>query len=258
MVLVAVFTFTFIAAGCERESIPYVSVTQTLSSSCVDVEVSKPITKSQYKYIADQAYNFLYINDETIIKNIYSLNKADTVCSTGSPDVWKVVSGFIVDLNQPNKALYYPGGKNTGDGNFAYIYAKARFIDQDGKAHDYWLQFQGNPPGYWFELAQWDKPVSESKNRPGLTAMKILATGKNSDDTSSYIDANRIIPDGLLKLNDQFIAVVHVGYINGDEGFTSTDTLKQFVNAVEGKGKFPVAPDGFFLPVQAMIVSSRP
>jgi hypothetical protein len=220
------------------------------------------MTESQIEYLQNRAYNFLYTTDVKSIENIYSLNRADTVCSPGYPtgnfNVWKVVSGFIVDLKQPNQDLYNPGGENIGGGNFVNIYAKARFVSQDGQENDYWLQLTGNPPDYWFQLVQWDKSISESKNRSGLTAMDILATEKNGDGTSSYLDANTMIPNGLLNVNDQFVAILYVGYTTSDEGFMTNDVMKQFVNAVEGKAEFPIVPDGFFLPVQAMIVPSRP
>lgn len=248
--------------ACQAKEIPLVSPTQTPSERCVDAEFFMPMTKSQLEYIGNHAYNFIYVSDEKNIESVYSLNRADTVCSEGFPtgnfNVWKVVSGFIVDINQPNKDLYDPGGTNTGGGSFVNIYAKARFISQDGKEHDYWLQLQGNPPGHWFQLVQWDKSISESKNQIGLTAMEVLATEKNGDGTSSYVDANTIIPDGLLKVNDQFVAIVYAGYTNRDAGFTTSYVMKQLVNAIEGEAEFPNALDGFFLPVQAIIVPSRP
>lgn len=241
-----------------------IALSQTPLPPCVDTEISSPMTESQIEYFQSHAYNFLYSSDEQSIDNIYSVNRADIVCSQyyGSPSgnftVWKVVSGFIIDVNQPDENLYYPGGTNTAGGSFVNIYAKARFISQEGSEHDYWLQLQGNPPGYWFQLVQWDESISESRNQPGLTAMEILATGKNGDGSSSFIDANMMIPNGLLKAKDQFVAVLYAGYINDDEGVKSSDLLEQFANAVEGKAKFPIAPEGFFLSVQAMIVPSRP
>jgi len=262
--LFAFFLLSFFVLSCQAKSFSLVSPIQTPAPSCVGIETSKPMTESQFEYIGSHAYNFFYVNDEKSLRNVYSLNRADTVCSqyygstSGNFDVWKVVSGFIVDIKQPNQDLYYSGGVNTAGGSFVNIYAKARFISQDGKEHDYWLQLQGNPPEYWFQLVQWDKSISESKNKSGLTAMDILATEKNGDGTSSYIDANTMIPNGLLKVNDQFVAIVRTGYTSSDEGFMTNDVMKQFVNAVEGKAEFPIAPDGFFLPVQAMIVPSRP
>jgi hypothetical protein len=259
--LLVLFSGFFITA-CQAKEISLVSPTQTPSAPCIDVEFSKPMTENQLEYIGNHAYNFIYVSEEKNIQSVYSLNRVDTVCSEGYPagnfNVWKVVSGFIVDINQPNKDLYYPGGTNTGGGSFVNIYAKARFISQDGKEHDYWLQLQGNPPGYWFQLVQWNKPISESKNQIELTAMEVLATEKNGDGTNSYIDANTIIPDGLLKVNDQFVAILYAGYTSKDAAFTTSDVMKQFVNALEGEAEFPNAPDGFFLPVQAMIVPSRP
>lgn len=250
--------------GCRTANIHLVFPTQTPDIPCADIEISKPMTESQFEYIGSHAYNLFYVNDEKSFKNVYSLNRADTVCSqyygstSGNFDVWKVVSGFIVGLEQPDKDLYHRGGEVTEGARFVNIYAKARFISQAGKEHDYWLQLTGNPPGYWFQLVQWDKPISASKAQLGLTAMDILATGKNSNGTNSYIDANTMIPNRLLRVNDQFVAVVSVGYTNSDEGFIASDTMQQFVNALEGEASFPIVPEGFFLRVQAMIVPSRP
>ncbi|GEM_PF-5561814 len=247
---------------------PTSTITPTLTPTpaCVDVEISAPMTDSQIEYIQKHAYNVFYSNNEKSMDSIYSVNRADTVCGPGygygdSPktyNVWKVVSGFIVDLKQPDKDLYNRGGVNTGGGNFVNIYAKARFISQDGKEHDYWLQLTGNPPGYWFQLARWDKAISESKSQSGLTATEILATEKNGDGTSSYLDANIMLTNGLLKVNDQFVAILLVGYTSSDKGFTTSDIMKQFVNAFEGKVEYPTVPEGFFVSVQAMIVPSKP
>lgn len=287
--LFAIFVLGFFVTGCQPKDISITSKESSLSSlipsatlsptpkststfapsqtpspSCVDIEISAPMTDSQVKYLESHTYNFLYAKNEKNVNSIYSVNRADIVCSqyqgstSGNFDVWKVVSGFIIDINQPNKDLYYPGGTNSGGGNFVNIYAKARFISQDGTEHDYWLQLQGNPPGYWFQLVQWDKSIAESKKQSEITAMDIFLSGKNGDGTSSYIDANTMIPNSLLKVNDQFIAIIYVGYTTKDEGFMTTDITKQFINAIEGKTEFPITSDGYFLPVQAIIVPSRP
>lgn len=87
--------------------------------------------------------------------------------------------------------------------------------------------------------------------------MDILATEKNSDGTTSYIDASRMIPDGLVKVNDQFVVILLVGYTT-DEGFIANGIMKQFINAFEGKSDYPTVPEGFFINVQAMIVPLKP
>ena len=239
-----------------------ITPTPTPIPACIDVEISSPMTNNQIEYLQGNEYTFIYATDEKSVDDIYSLNKADTVCSRGYPtgnfNVWKVVSGFIVDLDQPDKELFDPGSINTADVGFVNIYAKARFISQEGIKYEYWLQLTGNPPNYWFQLVQWDEPISESTDQPGLTAMGIFATEKNSDGTSSYIDANTMISDGLLEVNYQFVAIIYIGTTNSDSGFQATSaTVGQFVDAIEGKSEFPRAPEGFFLPVQAMIVPVR-
>ena len=122
------FTFSFLSffvMSCQAKNFSLVSPIQTPAPSCVGIEISNPMTESQFEYIGSHPYNFFYVNDEKSARSVYSLNRADTVCSTGYPsgnfDMWKVVSGFIVDIKQPNKNLYYPGGTNTGGGSFVNI-----------------------------------------------------------------------------------------------------------------------------------------
>jgi len=239
---------------------------QSPTPSCVEVVISSSLTDNQMEYLQSHPSNFLYASNEKSTHNIYSVNRADIVCGPGyyasSPttqNMWRVVSGFIVDVEQPQESLYHRGGEVTEGAWFVNIYAKARFLSQDGGEHDYWLQLTGNPPGYWFHLVQWDRMISESENESGLTVGKILMREKNGDGTSSYIDASTMIPNRLLRVNDQFIAMIYIGTTDGDSGLIAySQNLQQFIHAIEGKAEFPIAPEGFFLRVQAMIVPSTP
>lgn len=240
---------------------PTTEPTKTPSPLCRDIEFSSPLTDPQIEYFQDRPYNFLYDNNLKTIENIYSVNRADTTCSPGYPseivNVWKTVSGFIVDLIQPDKDLYSPGG-DAGGMPFVNVYVKARFVSQNGQEHDYWFRLTGNPPHLWFQLVQWSEIVSDTKDEPGLTAMEIFLSEKNSDGSNSYIDASTMIPNRLLTTHQQFIAIIHVGVADHTGFQANNETVASFINAIEGKEDFPIAPEGFFLPVQAMIVSSEP
>lgn len=216
---------------------------------CENVQLTSPMTKEQMTALENRNYNFIYTSENKTSKNIYSINRADTLCAgERNSSVGKIVSGFIVGINQP-KDKEYPQDIN----GITYRYLRVRFIDRDGKEFDYWLQISGLTPDLdKFQIVSWQKPISNTEN-----IFDIFAGMKNSDGTESVSPVSDIISQQLVKVNDQFIAIVHVGNYDGEK-VNTTEMLYRFIQAVEGKAPFPSSAEGYRLMAGALLVSSHP
>lgn len=227
---------------------------------CTSKNISVPLTESQIAFLEKSNYEFLLSSSVYTINNIYPINRAETICGpiyktqdgVDTANVFKVISGFIIDTNAPNKNIYDPGGKN-----FANVYIKVRFVAQDGSGHDYWMRLPGFPPDQTFQVVRWNQPIDTQQ------IMDIFRKEKSADGTEAYVDVRSIIPNQLLKVNQQFIALILAGTADNNTASLSGiglygDTENKFLDALEGKADFPSAPEGFYLEANALIVPMQP
>lgn len=247
-------TATFLPFSPTSTNIPYTSTINTATVSpdtvftCENSKSTSLMTEEQLTAILNHDYNFIYTSDNKSSENIYSINRADTLCAgeKGSA-VGKIVSGFVVSVDQPSGEAYSQQGVVTSR------YLQVRFFDIHGKEHDYWLQFSGLTPQLdQFQIVSWENPISNEEN-----VFEIFLHVKNSDGTESIANVSDILTNQLIKANDQFIAIIYVGNYDGEK-INTTDSLFQFIQAVEGKASFPSPSDVFILQAGALLVPGHP
>jgi hypothetical protein len=241
---------------------PRISINTPKPGVCVDTQYTTPMTAAQVDYLANHQFHFIYSSAGRQPDSIFSINRADTFCSPGygefnNPNVWKIVSGFIISLDQPDKSIYFPGNNDE----FTHVYAKALFLNRDGKEYEYWLKITGYPPTQWFQLVHWGEWIAEDINQEGMQIEEIFSSEMNSDGTRSYVDARTILSQGLLQKDDQFVAIIYMGAVdrsgiyhsNFDKGLIN----KQFIDAIEGKGDFPIPYPSYYLEIQAILIPEK-